>query len=103
MIGMRLGFVAFLVPFFFVLNPALIARAPWPEVIFAVATAVPGTVLMAAGFFGFFRAALGWPLRFLFIAAGIALLAPNVTLSLAGAVLGAAAIVLERTTRRRAI
>jgi len=101
MVGMRLGFVAFLMPFFFVLNPALIARAPWPEVIFATVTGVIGTVLMAAGFFGFFRSILGWPLRLLFIGAGIGLLAPSVPLSLAGFALGALALVLERLARRR--
>jgi TRAP transporter 4TM/12TM fusion protein len=101
MVGMRLGFVAFLMPFFFVLNPALIARAPWPEVIFATITGVLGTVLLAAGFFGFFRSVIGWPLRLLFIAAGICLLAPNLSLSLAGFALGALALVLERLARRR--
>ncbi len=103
MVGMRLGFVAFLMPFFFVLNPALIARAPWPDVIFATVTGVVGTVLMAAGFFGFFRSAIGWPLRLLFIGAGICLLAPSIPLSLAGFALGAAALALEHVARRRAI
>jgi len=103
MVGMRLGFVAFLMPFFFVLNPALIARAPWPEVIFATTTGVVGTVLMAAGFFGFFRSVLVWPLRLLFIAAGVCLLAPSVPLSFAGFALGAVALTLEHVARRRVI
>lgn len=101
LVGMRLGFVAFLVPFFFVLNPALIARAPWPEVLLAFGTGIAGAVLMSAGFFGWFRSALNLPLRLLYLAAGVLLLAPDLRASLAGAALAIATIALEQIRSRR--
>jgi TRAP-type uncharacterized transport system fused permease subunit len=63
LVGMRLGIVAFLVPFFFVLNPALIARGPTVEVVVAAASGGAGAVLMAAGFFGWLRTRLNAALR----------------------------------------
>jgi TRAP transporter 4TM/12TM fusion protein len=101
LVGMRLGFVAFLMPFFFVLNPALIARGPLAEVLLSTVSGAVGAVLLAAGFFGFFRFRLNLPLRLLFLAAGLLLLAPSVTLLFAGLVAAAAAIALEGLRARR--
>ena len=107
-VGMKLGIVAFLVPFFFVVNPALIGRgAPWDVAMCAV-TGLAGAILMAGGFFGFMRSRLNPAFRVLYFAAGVLLLAPSGTLSLAGA--GAAALGLvcgvadhaERAGRRAA-
>lgn len=102
LVGMRLGFVAFLMPFFFVLNPALIARGPLFEILVSAASGAAGAVLLAAGFFGFFRTRLNLPLRLVFLAAGLLLLAPSLSLLAAGAVAAAAAVALEGRRARRA-
>lgn len=47
--AMRLGSVIYFVPFFFVLNPALIGKAPLPEVLWVTTTAIVGILLIAAG------------------------------------------------------
>jgi TRAP transporter 4TM/12TM fusion protein len=51
--AMRLGTVIYFVPFFFVLNPALIGKAPAAEVLLVAATAMIGIVLIAAGLQGY--------------------------------------------------
>ena len=51
--AMRLGTVIYFVPFFFVLNPALIGKAPPGEVLLVASTAIVGIVLIAAGLQGY--------------------------------------------------
>ena len=51
--AMRLGTVIYFVPFFFVLNPALIGKAPPGEVLLVAGTAIVGIVLIAAGLQGY--------------------------------------------------
>ncbi|MEQ8692085.1 MAG: TRAP transporter large permease subunit, partial [Pseudomonadales bacterium] len=51
--AMRLGTVIYFVPFFFVLNPALIGRGPVEEVLLVAGSAVVGIVLIAAGLQGY--------------------------------------------------
>ena len=100
-VGMKLGIVAFLVPFFFVVNPALIGRgAPWDVAVCAV-TGLAGAILMAGGFFGFMRSRLNPAFRVLYFAAGVLLLAPSGTLSLAGAGTAALGLLVESLTMRR--
>jgi TRAP transporter 4TM/12TM fusion protein len=83
-IGMRLGLVAFLMPFFFAVNPALVGRGPAGEILVCLATGLVGAVLLAAGFFGYLRSRLPLFLRGWFVLAGLLLLAPSRALSLAG-------------------
>lgn len=103
LVGMRLGFVAFLVPFFFVLNPALIARGPGVEVLIAAVSGGAGAVLMAAGFFGWFRTRLTALLRLIYLAAGVLLLAPSMALLAAGAGVAALGLGVETLRARRAL
>jgi TRAP transporter 4TM/12TM fusion protein len=85
--AVRLGLVLFILPFLFVLNPALILEAPWPEVIHAVATALVAVWLMAAAFERY----LYWvgPLALwqsgVLLAGGLSLLVPEAISDLAGA------------------
>ena len=51
--AMRLGSIIYFLPFFFVLNPALVFHGPWLEVIYEVATAVFGVTLIASGLQGY--------------------------------------------------
>jgi TRAP transporter 4TM/12TM fusion protein len=103
LVGMRLGFVAFLVPFFFVLNPALIARGPAAEVLIAAVSGGAGALFMAAGFFGWLRTRLNALLRLLYLGAGVLLLAPSMALLAAGAGVAAVGIATETLRARRAL
>jgi TRAP-type uncharacterized transport system fused permease subunit len=95
LVGMKLGIVAFLVPFFFVLNPALIGRAPAFDVAVVTVTGLAGAVFMASGFFGYMKSRLGWMLRGVYLLAGGLLLAPDIWYSLAGGLLAVAGLAVE--------
>jgi len=75
--GMRLGIAAYVVPFVFVLHPALILHGTVGEIVFAVATASIGTFLLAIGCAGYLFRAMGWWKRGLFWLAGLLLLLPS--------------------------
>ena len=82
--AMRLGTIIYVVPFFFVLNPALILKGPWTEVAAVIATAFLGVWLIAgalqgylAGFGRFDATMAGTAARILALAGGAALAVPG--------------------------
>jgi TRAP transporter 4TM/12TM fusion protein len=52
--AMRLGSIIYFVPFFFVLNPALIGRGEWSEIAIVLVTTTAGIVLISGGLQGYF-------------------------------------------------
>lgn len=109
--AMRLGSAIYLVPFFFVLNPALILKGDAWEIGVVIATAVVGIVLFGSALqgylvgFGAMRAnPAGLAARVLLAAAGVAFALPggelvgasHATLAAAAVVLAAAALALLR-------
>ncbi|MDQ2779961.1 MAG: TRAP transporter fused permease subunit [Pseudomonadota bacterium] len=105
--SMRLGSTMYFVPFFFVLNPALIGRGePW-DIAIVIVTAFIGILLIASAFEGYLvgfgmlgKRALGLLARVLLFAAGMAMALPggrdiglsHAQLALAALLLAAAAI-----------
>ncbi len=82
--AMRLGSIIYFVPFFFVLNPALIGRGPIGEIIIVLGTAIAGIVLICAALQGYLWGVgrldgnlLAWPGQFLLAACGIVLALPG--------------------------
>ena len=108
MTAVRLGWVAYVMPFVFVLSPALIMRGTVIEVTVAVIAAVFGIWLGSAGMLGYFTKRLGPMMRALFLASGLALLFPidivdnGFVIRIAGALLGAVLIGRELMHKRRA-
>jgi TRAP-type uncharacterized transport system fused permease subunit len=100
--GMRLGIVAYIVPFVFVLHPPLIFRGTWTEIVMATFTAAVGTVLLGIGCAGYLFRPLGWPKRvWAFLAGALLYLPPIPGLSeivpdAVGLVLGVALVLVER-------
>ena len=84
--AMRLGGVIYIAPFFFVLNPALIGQAPWPEVTVALACALIGVGLISMALQGYvslvgpLNGAMAIPLRVLLFFGGIFIAAPKTEL-----------------------
>jgi TRAP-type uncharacterized transport system fused permease subunit len=79
----RLGVVIYVIPFFFVLNPALIGQGPMPAVIEAVMSAFLGVWLLAAGMQGYLafvgslgRGAVSIAMRILLSLSGLLVAAP---------------------------
>ncbi|MEO8281431.1 MAG: hypothetical protein ABI564_17160, partial [Ideonella sp.] len=105
------------VPFFFVLNPALILRGAPSDIVMVVITAFVGILLIASAFEGYLVGfgklgtnPAGWLSRALLFGAGMALALPgggnlgvsHLQLLLAAAGLAAAALVLARVARQPA-
>ncbi len=86
MLSMRLGSAKYIVPFLFVLNPAMILNAPLGEVALTVVTALIGCVLLAASLEGYLYmfGALTPVYRVAVFCAGFALLYPNWPTDLGG-------------------
>ena len=83
--AMRLGSIIYFVPFFFVLNPALIGIGQPAEIVLVVASAFVGIFLLAAGLQGYLLGAgnlsaagmLEWPLRATLVVAGLLMALPG--------------------------
>lgn len=83
--AMRLGSIIYLVPFFFVLNPALIGRGDPMEVLVTFGAAVVGVILAAASLQGYLVGVgrlnifgpVGWLLRLMLFAAGVFMMLPG--------------------------
>ena len=77
-IAFQMSFVAFLIPFAFVADPALLFQAPLPEVLFASVGLIVPTGLWAVGLTGYFRHTFSWADRiFLMLCGVIAIVAPT--------------------------
>ncbi|MBI4321860.1 MAG: TRAP transporter fused permease subunit [Chloroflexi bacterium] len=77
--AMRLGIVAYILPFLFVFSPALLLQGPLDNIILSTVTAVAGAALLGVATTGYLLRSLTWPKRlalgfsavFLLIPAGI--------------------------------
>jgi TRAP transporter 4TM/12TM fusion protein len=104
--GMRLGVVAYVVPFVFVYHPALIGKGTWTEIAGGVLTAAAGVLLLSIGCVGFFTRPLSRLRRlWTFVAAAFFIMppiawAPPLTADVIGLVLGALFIASELTAAR---
>ncbi len=107
--GMRLGIVAYIVPFVFVLHPALIFVGTWHEIVLAIVTASIGVFLLGVGCAGYLFRPLGWGRRAWACVAALLLMTPplpgvpEIVTDLAGLILGAVLILLERARAASAL
>jgi len=74
--GMRLGIVAYVVPFVFVFHSALIGRGTLGEIVVTMLTASIGVVLLGIGCVGYFFRPLSWSKRAWAFAATALLMMP---------------------------
>jgi TRAP transporter 4TM/12TM fusion protein len=113
--SMRLGSTMYFVPFFFVLNPALIMRGEPMEIAIVVVTAFIGILLIASAIEGYLIGfgklgahPAGWAARVLLLGGGLMMALPgggdlglsHLQLSLAGIALMLSALILARITRQ---
>lgn len=82
--AMRLGAIIYFIPFFFVVNPALILHGAWYEVILVFSVTALGTAAVAAAIQGYLigvgsiaRGAEGWLVRCLLVAGGVMFTLPG--------------------------
>ncbi len=115
--AMKLGGVIYVVPFFFVLNPALIGQGPLPEVAVVLACALIGVWFLSAamqGYVAFVGPLNGTPisngLRVLLFVAGLLVAAPvggllglnHTMLTLLGFAIAVPPLIIARQAKQRA-
>ena len=83
-VAMRFGWVAYVVPFLFVLSPTLLLLGDPGAVAINVATAAIGVYLISVAVVGYFARPLNWGLRAGLIVAGIAAMVPDGALGWGG-------------------
>ncbi len=104
----KLGWIAYVIPFVFVLSPVLLGQGTAMEIILATVTATMGVWIASCGMIGYMQQPLGGVARVLLFAAGIMLLLPagafsfGIMLNIAGFGIGALVVGYERLTMRRA-
>jgi TRAP transporter 4TM/12TM fusion protein len=91
--AVRLGIAAFIIPFAFVLSPGLLLQGTVPEIVWAIATAFVGAVLLACGIRGYAFTHLGMLQRFAAAAGGLLLIGPGIVPPLIGSAIAAAGVV----------
>jgi TRAP-type uncharacterized transport system fused permease subunit len=82
--AVKFAAAGFIVPYFFVYNPALLFSGPWIEIGRAILTGTIGVIALAAGLEGYFiRVARPWE-RAIFVAAALCLIDPGLITDLIG-------------------
>ena len=100
--AVRLGIILFLIPFFFVFQPAFVLEGAPLEILKVLVTGFAGVILIASGLEGYLIGVgkLGPVKRAVSVVSGMLLLTPELTTDLIGALL-AAVLVMNRVIRTR--
>ncbi len=103
--GVRLGIVAYVVPFFFAYHPALLLQGTPTEILLTATTAAAGVILLGIACAGFLFRPLGWARRGVAALAGLFLFPPPsggllLAVNVVGLALGLSLILWERNGAR---
>ncbi|MDO8568651.1 MAG: TRAP transporter fused permease subunit [Dehalococcoidales bacterium] len=90
-VTIRLGVVAFLMPFLFIVNPSLLAIGNPVDIIARFILGFGGAILIGCGLFGYFLSPINVFTRLAYVGSGLLLFLPDYRLSLLG--LGMAAVI----------
>lgn len=88
LVAVKLGIVAFIIPYFFVLNPALVGRSDFLSVAVYSGSAFIGAIMLAFGFFASVNSKFNIILRILSVGSGLLLMYPSHILSIIGILVG---------------
>ncbi len=102
----RFGLAAYIIPFMFIVSPALILQGPWSDVVWAVSTAILGILCIVIAFEGILFIKWHAVSRVLLGAASLLLLVPERITDLIGiaafAAVGLGEFLFSRNRRRKA-
>jgi len=99
----KMGLAAFIVPFMFFYNGALLMDAEWPAIIRATLTAVVGVYLLACAVQGWFLGlAAAWFIRIGLLAAALLMIEGGLITDVSGVLLAAALYFVQRVFRPKA-
>lgn len=97
----RIGIAAFIVPFMFFYNSALLMDGDWFVIARALITATFGVYLLSAGVLGwFYKINAGWPVRIMLILSALLMIEGGLWTDLAGVSLAVVSFVLQRQRRQ---
>jgi TRAP-type uncharacterized transport system fused permease subunit len=94
--AMKFAAAGFIVPFFFVYNPALLFQGPWLEILRAVLTGTIGVIALAASLEAYFLRSASWFERALFFVAAMLLIDPNAVTDVIGLGLLAVGLLVQK-------
>jgi TRAP transporter 4TM/12TM fusion protein len=94
--AVKFAAAGFIVPFFFVFNPALLFSGTWDEILRAFVTGSIGVVALAASMEGFFLRPTHWVERLLLFAAALLLIDPNTITDAIGLVILAVVLLSQK-------
>ncbi len=85
--AVKLGSIAFIIPFMFVYQPALLLSGSFTKIVFTIFTSILGVSAFAIGIEGWILIRAGFVYRLFFILSGLMLLYPHVPSDVAGMIL----------------
>ena len=94
--AVRIAIAGFLIPYVFIIQPALLLQGTWQDMLSALVTLCLGMVGVAAGMAGYFFGVTNVVERVLLVAGGIALVYPALWISLIGLVVLIAVAILQK-------
>lgn len=99
----RLAIAAFIIPYIFVMNPAILLIDTTPlQVVQIAATSLLGMYAIAIAMQGYIYTNVFWPLRFLFAAAGLMMIDPGTYTDIGGLVIVVVLVMYQRMVAKRA-
>ena len=100
----RLAITAFIVPYIFAYSPEmLLIDAKWYDVVLIVITALIGIYAVSAGMEGYMYVKCPWWQRIMLLAGGLLSIIPGIWTDLAGIVLIAAVIIMQKMSEKKSI
>lgn len=99
--AIKFGIVAFIVPFFFAYQPALLWIGDTGEIVLSIVTAIIGVILLSAGIQGYGICPVQWPFRILAIGGALLMMYPGVATDLIGLGICLIVVISQIITRRR--
>ncbi|PHQ24566.1 C4-dicarboxylate ABC transporter permease [Marinobacter guineae] len=98
----RIGIAAFIVPFMFFYNSALLMDGDWFVIARALVTATFGVYLLSGGVLGWFgKVNAGWPVRIMLIVSALLMIEGGLWTDLAGVTLAVVSFLVQRQRRLR--
>jgi TRAP transporter 4TM/12TM fusion protein len=94
--AVKFAAAGFVVPFFFVFNPALLFSGPWEDIVRAVVTGSIGVIALAASLEGYFLRPASWIERLLFLTAALLLIDPNALTDVIGIALLGLGLLMQK-------
>ncbi|NYF24024.1 TRAP transporter 4TM/12TM fusion protein [Sporosarcina sp. JAI121] len=101
-VSAKLAVAAFIIPYMFVFNPAMLMMgASIPEIVWVVATAIIGMIAIGAGMIGYWYRKCNWIERILALGTGLLLIYPETITDIIGLFMFGSMVVIQWVTREK--